>query len=320
MQGAAVSEASNALPAWWTGASQGRFRTEYRAGAMPLDGAGIASWRAAMLLTIALGALIGVVLALTGAGGGVLAVPLLIFSLRLSVAEAAPVALLATALAGGTGALLGLRSATVRYRAAGLMAALGIAAAPVGIWLGLHIANGPLTAAFAAVLVYSSVRALLRAQARAAFPLDAASASAPRPAPPCAFDPVAGRLRWTPRCARALGFAGLASGVLAAMLGVGGGFVIVPALARVTDLDMRSITATSLAVVTLVSIGSLAAIWFAGAPIAWRIALPFAGGALAGLLTGRRVALGISAARLQQGYAVLCLCVAGLLLVHLGGA
>jgi len=278
------------------------------------------AWRAAMLLTIGLGALIGVVLALTGAGGGVLAVPLLIFSLHLSVAQAAPVALLATALAAGTGAVLGLRSATVRYRAAGLMAVLGIAAAPVGLWLALHIANAAMTAAFAAVLVYASVRVLVMAQARAAAKSDAAASSAARAPAPCAFDPVAGRLRWTPRCARALGLAGLASGVLASMLGVGGGFVIVPALARVTDLDMRSITATSLAVIALVSIGSLGAIWFAGSPIAWRIALPFAGGALAGLLTGRRVAVGISAARLQQGFAVLCLCVAGLLLVHLAGA
>jgi uncharacterized membrane protein YfcA len=41
------------------------------------------------------------------------------------------------------------------------------------------------------------------------------------------------------------------------LLGVGGGFVIVPALVRVTDLDMRSVTATPLAVIALISAGSI---------------------------------------------------------------
>jgi uncharacterized membrane protein YfcA len=268
-------------------------------------------------MTVALGACIGAVMGLTGAGGGVLAVPLLIFALHLRVSEAAPVALLATALAAGTGALLALRSATLRYRAAGLMAATGIAATPLGIWLGRHMANAALTAVFATVLVYACVRLLLIGKSRATA---SGAAGGAGPGMPCAFDPVAGRLRWTPRCARALGGAGLVSGVFASMLGVGGGFVIVPALARVTDLDMRSITATSMAVVALVSIGSLGATWIAGTAIAWHVALPFAGGALAGVLAGRRLALRVSAWRLQQSFAVLGLCVAGVLLVQAASA
>ena len=66
------------------------------------------------LLGIGLGAIIGAILALTGAGGGILAVPLLVFGLGLSMVQAAPIGLLAVGLAAGVGALLGLRQGVVR--------------------------------------------------------------------------------------------------------------------------------------------------------------------------------------------------------------
>ena len=69
-------------------------------------------------LSLLMGAAVGIVLALTGAGGGILAVPLLVFGLHLQMSQAAPVGLLAVGLAASVGALLGLREGVVRYRAA----------------------------------------------------------------------------------------------------------------------------------------------------------------------------------------------------------
>ena len=60
------------------------------------------------IAAVALGAAVGLILALTGAGGGILAVPLLVFGLHLSIVEAAPIGLLAVGLASAVGALLGL--------------------------------------------------------------------------------------------------------------------------------------------------------------------------------------------------------------------
>ncbi|EKS72683.1 hypothetical protein BURK_004502 [Burkholderia sp. SJ98] len=68
-----------------------------------------------------LGAIVGIILALAGAGGAILAVPLLLFGLHLGVAEAAPVGLLAVGVSAALGAILGLRARLVRYRAAMLM-------------------------------------------------------------------------------------------------------------------------------------------------------------------------------------------------------
>ena len=63
----------------------------------------------------ALGGLVGLLLALTGAGGGILAVPLLVFALHLGLAQAAPIGLLAVGLAAAMAATLGLRDGIVRY-------------------------------------------------------------------------------------------------------------------------------------------------------------------------------------------------------------
>ena len=74
-----------------------------------------------MLTSLGLGLAIGVILALTGAGGGILAVTALMFGVHQSVAEAVSVGLLAVGMAAALDALVGLRSGTVRYRADSLI-------------------------------------------------------------------------------------------------------------------------------------------------------------------------------------------------------
>ncbi len=263
---------------------------------------------------IALGALVGLILALTGAGGGIIAVPMLIFGMGLTVTEAAPVALFAVCLSAALGTYFGLRTGHVRYRAAALMAVVGLAGAPVGWILGRHIPNGPLTLIFAAVLAYVCVRVFLLAR----HPANASPAALARR--PCRIDQATGRLRWSPACARALGVVGFSAGVLSTLLGVGGGFVVVPALIRITDLDMQSIGVTSLAVIALISAGSIAFLGVAGHAVAWDAALPFAGGSLCGLLAGRRVARYLSGQKLQLAFGALGLCVVGILVWRTIGA
>jgi uncharacterized membrane protein YfcA len=262
-----------------------------------------------MILSLALGALVGLLLALTGAGGGILAVPLLVFGLHLRVAQSAPIGLLAVGLSAALGALLGLREGIVRYRAAAVIGGVGMLVAPLGVAAAQRIPNAPLTIAFALVLAGVAWR-MSRKAARAAAP-----AAVERVALPCVLDARDGRLVWTRPCARALALTGLASGALSGLLGVGGGFVIVPALTRYTELSARSIVATSLAVIALVSVGSVAAAAAHGA-IDARIALPFAAGSMAALLVGRQVAARVAGPRLQQCFAVVSALVALLLLAR----
>ena len=246
-----------------------------------------------------LGAIIGAVLALTGAGGGILAVPLLVFGLGLSMVEAAPIGLLAVGLAAAVGAGLGLRQGLVRYRAALFIAAIGIVCAPFGLMLAHRLPNTPLALVFACVLVY----ACLRIWRKAVRELRGESPCGERQIMPCVLNPLQGRLRWTLPCARALAFTGMLSGLLSGLLGVGGGFVIIPALNRYTNLDMKSIVATSLAVIALVSTGSVVSASLGGV-MHWQVGAPFAFGAVLGLLATRPLAGKLAGPRLQQLFVV----------------
>lgn len=260
-----------------------------------------------LLTSILLGACIGVVLALTGAGGTIIAAPLLIFGLHLAIAEAIPIALLAVCLSSAVGALFAHRQGKVRYRAAGFIAITGVMTAPIGIWLAQKLPNVPLTILFALVLLYVAVDMLRQSKRQN----DQAIAKVPDCRPrtssiPCQLEHVGGRLIWTWPCARALAFSGATAGFLSGLLGVGGGFVVVPVLKKATNLPMQSILATSLAVIALISsIGVISAAILGG--MNWTIALPFSAGALTGMLIGRFFAGRLAGPKLQQGFAVVAM-------------
>ena len=242
----------------------------------------------ASVLGLALGGIVGLILALSGAGGGILAVPLLVFGMHLTMKEAAPVGLIAVGVSAGIGAILGLKDKIVRYRAAALIGAVGMAFAPVGLWLAQRIPNAPLTIGFSFVLGLTAWRSYQNA-VQSVQSAASGGGETEEHAPYCAMNKVSGRLNWTKPCARALALTGMVSGLLSGMLGAGGGFVIVPSLRRHSDIPAHSIFATSLAVVAMVSLSGVLAASFGG-HVDWPIAAPFGAGAVIALLLGRLLA------------------------------
>lgn len=253
-----------------------------------------------MLTTAILGLAVGLIMALTGAGGGILAVPFLTFGVGVTVAVAAPIGLLAVGMAAALGAVLGLKNRQVRYKAALLIAACGMVAAPAGLWLAQRLDNRWLSLLFAAVLLFVAVRTFLQANGR---PVKEGKS------PPCVRDAARGKFIWTSSCARVLALSGAVAGSLSGLLGVGGGFVMVPALQRYTDLAMPSIVATSLAVIALVSATGVASS-IASGNLQWAIALPFTAAAVGGMLAGRIVAGKLAGPSLQKGFAAVSAIVA----------
>jgi uncharacterized membrane protein YfcA len=257
-----------------------------------------------MLTSLALGLAVGLILALTGAGGGILAVPLLMFGTRIGVAQAGPIGLMAVGMAAALGAFLGLRIGVVRYRAAFLVAVTGMLFSPAGLWLAHRIDNRWLSVLFAATLLYVAFNTFRKARG-----VQAGAAEAAVRAPVCVRGADTGRFIWTRPCARALTLSGSIAGLLSGLLGVGGGFVMVPALRRHTDLAMQSAVATSLAVIALISASGVVASAASGT-LAWGIALPFSAGALVGMLGGRTLSNRLSSAHLNRAFASVSVVVA----------
>jgi uncharacterized membrane protein YfcA len=252
-----------------------------------------------------LGLLVGAVLALTGAGGGALAVPLLVLALGWSIHLAAPVALVAVGLSSLLGAAFALREGIVRYRAAMVLGAAGMVAAPLGVALAQRLPQGVLLLAFVLFMLFTA-RRMWR---------DGPTAAGRDKAPACVRPEGEQRLHWTRPCLWVMLRVGAMAGVLSGLLGIGGGFVIVPALDRHSNLDLRSIQATSLAVIALVSVSGLTAAWWSG-QLQPAAAAPFAVGAVAGLLLGRRWAMRLSTRALRRGFAVVAVVVAVMLLLR----
>lgn len=266
-----------------------------------------------MIGTLALGLLVGLVMALTGAGGDVLAVPLLVFTTGLPVQEVSPIGLLAVGLAATLGAVLGLRAGEVRYKAAVLMGFVGLLFSPVGFWLARQVDTKALGLAFALVLLWVALNAF-RGAANSEMNVIDAPPDAEKSKCPCIRSPETGRFIWTWPCARALVFSGAVAGFLSGLLGVGGGFVLVPALQRFTNLSVQSVTVTSLAVIAIVSTFGVLNSASAGV-FNYEVGVTFAAAVLCGMLGGRLISNKMPSAQLKKAFGVMCVIVAALMVI-----
>jgi uncharacterized membrane protein YfcA len=260
-----------------------------------------------VMLTLMLGICVGLVLGLTGAGGGILAIPALTLGLGWSVTQATPIALLAVGGAATLGALHGLHHGLVRYKAAVVMAVAGWCTAPVGLYLSAQLPGGLLMGLFGVVMFAVACR--MYAKARQAADCTDGSATSKKN---CMLDPATGRLHWTARSGATLAAIGASSGLLTGLLGVGGGFLIVPALRRVSNVPMHGIVATSLMVVALISLGALTHLFYQGFALSG-VGMLFTGATFAGMVLGRLGAPHVSGQRLQRFFAVLCIAVSVLM-------
>ena len=268
-----------------------------------------------ILIGILLGAVVGVILGLTGAGGSVLAVPLLMVGYGWTLARAAPVALIAVAASAMLGTCMAWRHSYVRYRAATVMGLCGWVSAPLGLRAAHHLPERTLIGLFAAVMIIVALRMLRQAVRRPA-EAQVMRASVAGEGPPATGHLIklnydTGRLIWTPLTAVVIGSVGLVTGFLSGLLGIGGGFVIVPAVRVTTPLSIHSAVATSLMTIAIVSTGTVTAAALGGSGLPWAQALPFAGGALVGMGVGRWVTPRVSGARLEEAFAFMMLAVSG---------
>lgn len=257
---------------------------------------------AAALLAVAVGLAIGLTLGTLGAGGSILAVPVLLHLFGQSPSTATTGSLIVV----GASALVGAASAR---RAGRALVARGVvfgAAATGGTVLGslasTRVPEDVLTAAFAVLMLLVGALMVRQLVGRAAEQEEADDFAEPI----VTVDPRL-TVNW-PRAVTVL-LTATVVGLLTGFLGVGGGFLVVPALVLALGLPMRHAAGTSLVVIALTSATALATRSGLGSQPDWEVVLPLAAAAVVGALLGTRLAGRVNRRALAGAFAALVLAV-----------
>lgn len=239
-----------------------------------------------LLVGSLLAALIGLSLGVLGAGGSILTVPIFVYVLGMDPKVAIAASLAVVGATSLVGTATHWNAGNVRMRVA-----LGFGAvAMIGAWLGTRVAQhvpGPVQLTIFAGIMLASAISMFRGRKERP---DAAKIS-----------PLL------------LGAVGLGVGLLTGLVGVGGGFLVVPALVLFAGLPMKEAVGTSLLVIAINSFTA-----FAGnvghVQIPWAVLGSFTAVAAVGIVAGTRFARRISAASLRKGFAGLLVVVAAFVL------
>ncbi len=263
-------------------------------------------------LTITFGLLIGLALGLTGGGGSIFAVPLLVYGLSVDPREAVGVSLAAVGATSAIGFVQRWRRGEAEVGTGLLFALLGMLGAPVGTWMNRQIPETWLMVLFAGLMFVVAVRMWLASGRMRSWKIGVSArqdescaegnTDAQNAGPTCRRD-VTGVLHLTSRCALLLAILGFITGVLAGLFGVGGGFVIVPALVLFSQMEMRHAVGTSLLVIALVSASGVTSYWLSGRELSPLVTVGFITGGVLGLFLATGISRRLSGPRLQKVFA-----------------
>ncbi len=242
------------------------------------------------LVSLLLGTIIGLSLGMLGGGGSILTVPALVYLVGIPVAQATGTSLAIVGATAFVGAVRHQRAGRVALRAALGFGVASVLGAVAGSLLGKHVPGGLLLVLFAFLMVAAGVLMLRHRTERASIPGLRRAASSIK-----------------------VGLAGLGVGLLTGFFGVGGGFVIVPALTMVLGLPMATAIGTSLVVIAMASAAGLVTHLSAGA-LNVSVTLFFLLGGIAGSLAGVHLAGRLPEPTLRRSFALLVFVLAGYLL------
>jgi hypothetical protein len=234
-----------------------------------------------IVAALAFGALIGLSLGALGAGGSILTVPILVYAMGVPVHVATGTSLAIVGLNAAAGAGDYLRRGRSLPKTGIAFGASGVLGALAGTWLN-HLLRGEVVLVLFALLMLGAAASLVRR---------------PAAAKPDTFDEQYSPRRWLQ-----LGLVGLGVGFLTGFFGVGGGFLIVPALVLVLGVPMHLAVGTSLLAIALNALwGLLGHLRLGG--LDWGLTTLFVAGGVAGVVGGGKIAGLLPESTLRRGFA-----------------
>ncbi|MDG6105939.1 sulfite exporter TauE/SafE family protein [Dactylosporangium aurantiacum] len=231
----------------------------------------------ALIVTVVLAGAIGVSLGLLGGGGSILAVPLLVYVAGLPAKEAIATSLLVVGATSAVAVVPHLRAGRVRWRTGLIFGLAGMTGAYTGGRLAAYIPAGVLLTGFA-VMMLATATAMIRGRR------GTGGEPAPRELP-------------LPRVVAD----GVVVGLVTGLVGAGGGFLVVPALALLGGLSMPVAVGTSLVVIAMKSFAGFAG-YLSGVSVDWTLAAAVTIAAAAGSLIGARLAGRVPAEVLRKTF------------------
>ena len=243
-------------------------------------------------LGLALAAVIGLSLGLLGGGGSILTVPVLVYVLavpaKMAIAMSLPVVGVTSAISAGVHWRLG----NVRVTTALGFGVLAMIGAFAGAKLSVLLSGAAQLALLGAVMLAASGSMLRRRSFEAPAPLLSPAA----PARAAVLAPVA-----------------LAVGVLTGIVGIGGGFLVVPALVVLARVPMREAVGTSLLVIAMNSAAGFAG-YVGTVMLDWGFLAGFTAAAVAGALVGTSLAARVLGETLKRAFGLFLLCMGAFVL------
>jgi uncharacterized membrane protein YfcA len=235
---------------------------------------------ATLLLVLALSVVIGISLGVLGGGGSILTVPILVYVAGFEAKEAIAASLFVVGVTSAVSVISHARGGRVMWRTGLIFGAAGMAGAFVGGLLGGHIPGQILLIAFAIMMVATSV-AMLRGRKK----------KNDDGAAPVKHELPLGRVLLD----------GAVVGLITGLVGAGGGFLVVPALALLGGLPMSVAVGTSLVVIAMKSFAGLAG-YLTTVQLDWGITLGVTAAAIVGSLIGSKLAGRIPEAALRKAF------------------
>lgn len=235
-----------------------------------------------MVLGIALGALVGLSLGLLGGGGSILTVPIFVYVVGIDPKESIAMSLAVVGAVSLFGAVGHWRAGNVNLRVALVFGAVAMAGTYLGARLAVFFSGAAQLILFAVVMLLAAWFMF-------------------RPAKVQAEGPAPAGLREMPLALIAA--EGLAVGVLTGLVGVGGGFLIVPALVLLGKVPMKQAVGTSLLVIAMKSAAGFAG-YLGQVQVAWGFMAVFTTVAVGGILLGTYLVRFVPQAALQRAFAV----------------
>ncbi|CAA0127044.1 putative membrane transporter protein [Mycolicibacterium vanbaalenii] len=215
-------------------------------------------------LTIGLAVFVGISLGLLGGGGSILTVPLLAYVAGMDAKQAIATSLLVVGVTSAIGAISHARAGRVQWRTGLIFGGAGMAGAYAGGVLARFIPGTVLLIGFAVMMIATAI-AMLRGRKNA----ETSDGGHRLPMPKIVAE-------------------GLVVGLVTGLVGAGGGFLVVPALALLGGLPMPIAVGTSLIVIAMKSFAGLAG-YLSSVQINWTLALAVTAAAVVGALLGARL-------------------------------